>query len=207
MQEIKAWLNSNQDFDIGAKLYQQFGTNAFFKNLLKAGKTPFNLQQLPKKLAELLPEEIPAQKPEKPKPAAKEKELPTPNLSDHVKKLELDDYVKKLYKQLNLNRAILIQSDKESILFATAKQIKKIRKEISKTWTFIDFYNENGFLPDAAKDQKKHSPEEKIQLLRQSISKAKARLKKPNCKNREATEKLIEENIKQILALGGSVKC
>ena len=47
MQIIHNWLNSKQNFIVGRLLYEQFGTDKDFKNLLKQnGETPFNKKKL-----------------------------------------------------------------------------------------------------------------------------------------------------------------
>jgi hypothetical protein len=210
MQDIFAWLQNSQDFNVGAVLYKKYGQNSFFKKLLNDGPTQFNKVKLVAELTAILATAPPAKEkpfPKKDKDPVKENpEQKEPNIQDHIRKLELDEYAKKLYRQLDFNRAILTQTNKEVVLHETAKQILKIRKELIKVFVLINYYDENGYLPKQAV-VKNYSHKEKIQLLRQSNSKAKKRLENPECKDREQTLKLIEENNKQIIALGGSVKC
>jgi hypothetical protein len=208
MQDIQTWLSGNQDFETGAKLYIKYGHNSFFKNLLEAGPTPYNETKLVSELQNLAPvtpainQEPKALEPvQEPKPIIK----PVVNEAEHLKYIQLKDHVQTLYRQLDRNQAMLDLSEKQQILFDTARQIISLRKKIVDTWAIINFYEENGyFYKEPIK--KEFTVKEQIQHLRASISKAKQRLSKPNCLDREKTEQLIIDNKNKILVLGGKVK-
>jgi hypothetical protein len=208
MQDIQAWLSGNQDFETGAKLYMKYGNNSFFKNMLQAGPTPYNKTKLVSELQNLaLATPAIKQEPKVPQPEQEVKPIIKPELNeaDHLKYIQLKNHVQTLYRQLDRNQAMLDLSEKQQILFDTARQIVSLRKKIVDTWAIINFYEENGyFYKEPIK--KEFTVKEQIQHLRASISKAKQRLSKENCLDREKTEQLIIHNKNKILELGGKVK-
>lgn len=214
MQELNAWLSGVRDFETGANLYHRYGDNSFFKSLLKAGPTPYNVKKLGEELQALAPE--PPAVPEIPiipeKPVHQIPEIPKPETvkalfkpEEHAVYLQLHEDIKTLYRQLERNMAMLDFSNDQAQLYSIAKHIVSLRKKITNTWAYINYYDEHGCFKSNPKP-KEFNNKEKIQHLRVSNSKAKARLKKKNCLDRERTEQLIIENNKKIIALGGKVK-
>jgi hypothetical protein len=55
MQEINAWLHSNQDFEAGKALYFEYGKNSFYKTILSKGPTPYSIDKLEVWLKALAP--------------------------------------------------------------------------------------------------------------------------------------------------------
>jgi len=212
MQEINAWLQSNQNYEAGLLLYSTYGKSRFLKDLFTSGPTPYNIEKLETELKNLAPTS----------PAIIEVETQTTHLSDAIDKIytqtfksksaEIEDQVKLLalkserdnkYRQLERNMNVLDLSADKSVLHATAKQILLLHDQITDLWRQIDYFNDKGhFLFEKAKLPPKT---DKIQLLHQSISRAKTRLKNVKCRNPKQTEKLIADKITQLLELKKSL--
>lgn len=212
MHEINVWLNLNSDFYIGVDLYEKYGSNSFLKKLLRSGgATPYNILKLETELKRLSPAlEV---KPDVLKPLPnREKLADIPTQPDtikshpenHVKYLQLVEYKKNLYRQLERNMMELDVSEKEIILHMTAKTILALHNKIQDIYKLLDFFDEKGQFP-AKKEVISRSPPEEIQLLRVSTSKAKQRLESGKCRDVQQTKTLIEQNNKRILELGGKV--
>ena len=92
----------------------------------------------------------------------------------------------------------------------TAKQVLSLHGKLQDCWKLIDYYDEHGSFPlvkPTVEDVRAElTPADEIQLLRQSTSKAKTRLKNPNCRDVDATKELIKRNNERIIQLGGKVK-
>ena len=206
MQEINAWLNNSGDFKTGMLLYIKYGSNSFFKKTLeKFGETPFNIQKLGAELSALAPT-LPANQEYQELDADSSKQPPFPPLcpKETERYLSLKVLQQTKYRQLDHNRAALAISTDKSYRHLTAKQIIKLTDQIRDIYILLDFYEINQKFPDvAAKDNLICTPEEEIQLLRQSNSKAKSRIKKGNCRNLHKTEQLIIKNNKRISELIG----
>jgi hypothetical protein len=215
MQEINAWLQSNQDFNAGAALYVKYGTNSFLKGLLEKGPTPYSIRKLEAELINLAPAE-PAII-DTPQPTI-EADQPVPkaeqafNADDQKKRskdfalyLLIKEDQKNLYRQLERNMIELDLGKGERLLHLTAKQILSIHSKITDNYKLIDLFDVEGKFPDP-KLPIEYTPKEEIQKLRVSNSKAHTRLKNPDCRDPEETRKLIEKNNARIIELGGKVK-
>jgi hypothetical protein len=235
MQEVNAWLRSGKDFEVGKSLYVKYGTNSFFKSLLNTqGATPYNVKKLGAELKTLAPappaivNQIKTSKPlvdtktgksvikdtiivtDQPSPTENEplpssEPLAPKSPDDFAKYLELKELLKSTYRQLERNMAELDISTKETYLHLCAKNILSLDDKIKTIWKFIDYFDEHGSFP-GTKPEVVRTPAEEMQLLRQSTSKAKTRLKSPTCRDVEATKQLIIDNNKRIFELGGKVK-
>lgn len=217
MQEINAWLLSEQNFVKGVALYTRYGTNSFFKRLLQsAGPTPYNIQKLSAELTKLAPAspaipeipvipEIPERNPStntEPVNTAKATLQVNPNGRDHSQYLKLlarrDDVV----RQLDRNMAALDFSENNNVRLATAKQILRLHQIKQELWALIDHYQANGsFEPVEVKEPP--SREKQMQLIYQSICKARKRLADPEYKDKKKTLLLIEAKQKQLEELKG----
>jgi hypothetical protein len=215
MQEINAWLQSNQDFNTGAALYVKYGTNKFFKTILEKGPTPYSVIKLEAELIRLAPATpaiIDAPQPiieaDQPVPK-KEQALPVEDQQkrskDFAMYLLIKEGQKTLYRQLERNMIELDLGKGERLLHLTAKQILSIHSKITDNYKLIDLFDVEGKFPDP-KQPIEYTPKEEIQKLRVSNSKANMRLKNPDCRDPEETKKLIERNNARIIELGGKVK-
>jgi len=226
MQEINAWLRSGKDFETGKALYIKYGKNSLFKSLLNTqGATAYNIKKLGADLKDLAPappaitnDAPPAsivtfepppvnvqegEKPDAPTPGA----APTNNTSEYPKYLQLKEYIQTLYRQIERNRTELDLGTNPAFLHQTAKQILSLHGKLQDTWKMIDYYDEYGHFPLVKAEVKVIRPAaEEIQLLRQSTSKARTRLKSEGCRDVEATKALIQKNVQRIKELGGTVK-
>lgn len=195
MQEINAWLQSDQDYYSGVKLYSKYGKSDFVKNILSAGPTPFNIQKLEAELTKLAPA-----------PPANAVEIPptiTPidqaipllindkkKIYDHQRFLTLEQDRNNLYREIERLMAFnsILQDPNE--LHRTAKSILLKHQKIQSIWHELDLYAESGTFPE--KEIKVIKTNRK-QLIHQSISKAKKRLQSGKCKNVERTKALINK--------------
>ena len=223
MQEINAWLKSEQDFNEGVCLYQKYGANTFFiKILLSDGPTQYNIDKLGAELESLAPAlpaiiDIPKKKintnPTENKQAG-QTHTPPLSLADQQpasdngleRYLGLKELLKTTYRQIERNMAELDLNTKESLLHLTAKNILSLHQKTRDIYKLLDHYDEHGKFPVVKNIEVVRTPAEEIQLLRQSTSKAKTRLKSKTCRDRTETENLIEANNRRIIELGGKVK-
>lgn len=220
MQEINAWLLSEQNFVKGVALYTRYGTNSFFKGLLQsAGPTPYNIQKLSAELTMLgaaspaIPEipdnsvipEIPERNPStnaEPVNTAKAPRQVNQNGRDHSQYLKLLARRDEVVRQLDRNMAALDFSTDQHVLHQTAKQILRLHQTKQELWAQIDHYQTHGsFEPIEVKEAP--SREKQMQLIYQSICKARKRLADPHYKDKEKTMLLIEKKQKQLEELKG----
>ncbi|MFD2163679.1 hypothetical protein ACFSJU_14815 [Paradesertivirga mongoliensis] len=223
MQDINAWLHSERDFTKGAELYQKYGTNSFFRTLLKAGPTPYNVKKLGEELEGLAPgtpASVEAQaerlkvkgEGEAPKEEVKvniringkQKSAisETQRAADMRKYLALKAERDKILLQIDNNKFLLNYESNQVVLHQTAKQLLKLWDKKQELWMLIDYYDEHGCF-EVVEVVPEKSREEKMQLIYQCISRANSRLKKPGYKDREKTLKLIEEKRKELEVLKG----
>jgi hypothetical protein len=214
MQEINAWLHNGQEFTQGVKLYTEHGKNSFFKKLLLAGPTPYTIEKLEAELRSLAP--APPAIQDKPKqffdsnqpPVGKtEADLVDQESSseDFTRYLQLKEHQKTLYRQLERNMIELDLSENERIRHMTAKNILGLNSKIQDIYKLIDLFDEKGKFP-TEKEQVTRTAADEIQLLRVSNWKANQRLQSKKCRDVLQTKKLIEDNNKRIIELGGTVK-
>lgn len=199
MQDIHAWLQSSQNYNEGVLLYNKYGKSIFFKTLFSTGATPYNIEKLEAELISLAPTP-PAIKQQTEKPITEKPpiDLPPqkPTANNHAIYIALQEDNKTKYRQLERNMIELDLQKNEQILFTTAKQILKLHKAIQSNYVLIDYYEEHGFFPQ---DEAPQAPKtETAQLLMQSISKAKTRLKSGKCRNIEQTLQLIAEKTEKL---------
>lgn len=214
MQEINAWLSADHDFYKGAELYEKYGTNSFFKKLLRsAGPTPYNVSKLRAELEKLAPSS-PATEEIKPvdavtlpvpseQPATVEMpEKSAPNQKDHARYLFLLQRRNDAVMQLDRNMAILDLSNDRNVLFQTAKQVLRLHQQKEEVWSLIDYYQEHGTF-EIVPEPEKPSREKEMQQIYVSLSKARKRLADPEYKDRAKTEKLIADKLKRLEELKG----
>ncbi len=213
MQDIKAWLSGDRDFERGAELYGKYGQNSFFKELLTAGPTPYNEKKLGEELEALLPSE-PASVSDNESPVAKKDTLqeievvPQTHRSnfqraeDHSRYIALCNRRDQIVQQLDRNMAALDFSTDRTVLHETAKQILRLNQQKQEIWAQIDHYQKNQSF-EAKEPVKEKSREEKMQLIYQSISKARKRLADPAYQDKPRTQKLIEKKLKELESIKG----
>lgn len=204
MQDINAWLQSDQDYNTGLALYAKYGKSDFLKKLFADGPTPFNNQKLEAELQKLAPTQ-PAieQSAIEPEDILSETEnIPALTINDskfspnsiaenQVRYLAIKDDIGLRYRQMENNMLALDYVNDEDILCQTAKQVLKLHRKIRDNWMLIDHFDEHGFFP--YQKVKKPPVTSAMQLLHVSICKAKKRLQSPNCRDVAETQKLLEE--------------
>lgn len=228
MQEINGWLRSGKDFETGKALYIKYGKNSLFKSLLNTqGATPYNIKKLGADLKKIAPAPpaithdappipiVAAPLPPPVKEGAGKVEpdnqaTPANNTSEYPKYLQLKQHIQTLYRQIERNRTELDLQTNQNLLHMTAKQMLSLHGKLQDCWKLVDYFDEHGSFPlvkpTIEEIRAKLSPAEEIQLLRQSTSKAKTRLKSPGCRDVEGTKALILKNNQRIIKLGGKVK-
>jgi len=204
MQDINAWLQSDQDYNTGLALYAKYGKSDFLKKLFADGPTPFNNQKLEAELQKLAPTQPAIGQP----PVESKNILPetedtlTSNINDsrlspdsiaenQVRYLSIKEDIGLRYRQMENNMLALDYVNDEDILCQTAKQVLKLHRKIRDNWMLIDHFDEHGYFP--YEKVKKPPITSAMQLLHVGICKAKKRLLSPNCRNIAETQKLLEE--------------
>jgi hypothetical protein len=150
-EKIYQWLGSKQDYAMGYALLEAYSSNTFMVQML-AVKDDWNAKVLAKtlkKLADSVPNMIVEEKFEKAKAMVKEV---VARLSDSVDApseiIEKVEHRKKIYnegKKLHA-RLELYKTDQER--FVAADRIEAIRRELKQIWSFTNFYDDNGRLPE-----------------------------------------------------------
>ena len=195
MQEISKWLKGNQDFASGLELYMRFGKSDFNKNLLRgSGPTPFAINKLKILLTQLNEGEscIKAE----PK-VSRAEPVTVCKTKQNEKYLILIKRKTDLYTQLNYYMGEKHHLPEGDLLKLCAFTILNLHQKLTECWAMIDYYQAKGCFPDEP-EPIQYDNKTQIQYLRQSISKAKTRLKNPKCRNRESTEKLLAENTERM---------
>lgn len=200
MQEIINWLSSDKDYSKGVSLYAQYGKSDFYKNLFASGKTPYNIDKLKDELAKLV-EGFKSVPKAVVKPDIVSLPAKTEAPKDYPRYLRIKEEVSGLYAQANRAKFALDKERNPNLLLKIALTLKKLKKAIRERYMLLEHYDLHGAFPTEihiAKADDFESPSQKIQLLRQSNSKAKKRLQNPACKNKVATAELIARNDKLI---------
>lgn len=204
MQAINAWLQSDRDYKTGLALYAKYGQSSFLKTIFAQGPTPYNLLKLEAELESIAPAP-PAVKVESLKLKAENEKIDTSDApkvdtsKNHRIYLELQEEQKNKYRQLQRNMVELDLQTNENILHQTAKQILHLHKKITDNWKTLDHYDEHGVFPFQKEKPIPKTPA--IQLLHESLSKAKRRLKSGKCRDIAQTTNLIAEQTAKLKAL------
>lgn len=202
MNDIKEWLNSPTDFVEGVKLLEKYNGNPFYIKLLKAqGPTEFNKNKLKSELQKILPEEIPSSAPviQADPPLRTNPVQRKASNSDQLTYLRLLKQRDETYRQLDHNNVVLDLSSNQDVLYQTALKLKSLWNKQQEIWAKIDFYQENGYFPEPEPVKEILTPE--IQRLYVSINKAEKRLEKPDCRNRQKTEALLQQKRERLQQL------
>jgi len=203
MIEISNWLAGTRNYDTGVALYTKYGGSEFYKKLFTQRNDVTTQARLADLLAALLPE-APAQNPKHANVITEvtaAKQAPKTD-ADNKKYLDLLKRKGNLYTELNFLMAQRLSLPEGDVLRDCALQILATNQKLRECWAQIDYYQDNGHFevkqpaPVVVMD-----PDQRAQHLRQSISKCKARLAAPGCRNRAATQKLLDERMAELATL------
>ncbi|SEM66251.1 hypothetical protein SAMN05192574_101382 [Mucilaginibacter gossypiicola] len=193
MQAIANWLQ-NGTYDDGVRLYEQHGSNAFLKQKFKlGGANAYNVTKLREELVRLA-ESVTPKAESQPLPTTEPVKKPSaqPKPEQAKKYLQLTNKKQKLYQLLGMLMEQKHYLPEGEELRQCAAKILTTHQQITETWAAIDYYQEHQCFPDdEVKPKETLEPKKEMQLLRQTISKAKARLASPSCRNREQTQQLL----------------
>jgi hypothetical protein len=151
MQIIQNWLNSKQNFTVGRLLYEQFGTDKGFKNLLKQnGDSPFNRKKLREDLTAI------ANGTQKKAISGLSKQMVTKEMPEGNSPLlqALNKEWKPLYMRMNFLRHQLqsfgSDNSKETVAKADPMclEILELEQQCMKIWAKRDHVLEHGRLPE-----------------------------------------------------------
>lgn len=195
MQGIKEWLQSPGDYLAGITLFEAHSTNAFLIKLFRSqGPTPYNVSKLKSELQKLMPAEkeiapryVPVSKPGKHEASTQ----PPPKEDQHREYLILKKQLQTVYRQLDHNIAALNIAKTKEVRKDTAFQILALHRKKIRFLDEIEYYDEHGCFPEKQPEKEITTPE--MQRLYVQIWKAEKTLSKPECRNREKTEKLLAE--------------
>jgi len=182
MQAIAEWLK-NGTYEQGVLLYQQHGGNSFLKQKFKGGANEYNAAKLREELSRLADGAAPVHEP-KPVATKPQAERPAPPATDLAKKyLSLVNKKTKLYLQQNMLMEQKHHLPEGDELRLCAVAILSTNQQLMEVWAQIDYYQAHGKFPDEEVVEKPAlEPKKEMQLLRQTISKAKTRLESPTCR-------------------------
>jgi len=204
MSTLSEWLNGNRDFAAGVKLYADHGGKAFYLGMFdKAGPTDYNKGKLLAELQKLAVNEPSKPVTGNPKPAPKPAPSlkPTPDkTADNRRYLDLIRRKKDLYTEMNMlmmEKGFLPPGEK---LRVCAFAIIKTHQAIVENWALLDHYQEHQSFPTKPPKPQRDDKVQK-QYLQQAISKAKARLINPKCRDRVATELLLKQRMAELAEL------
>jgi hypothetical protein len=208
MQAIIDWLNSDKNYFKGIDLYLQLGTSDFYKKLLPQRDDEFNRKKLIELLTALSPgtrSEVRSQKSEV-KPTEPIQQV-SDKKADNSRYLALIKKKGDLYTVLNMlkNQSRFLPDGEE--LRKCAVDILVTNQKLMECWALIDHYQDNGCFEVKAESEKpKVDPVKEIQYLRQSISKCRSRLKSQGCRDKAATEQLLNEQLGRLAELSPKKK-
>jgi hypothetical protein len=215
--EIKAWLHNDEDYMLGAKLYEKYGDDAFLSSMFAIGETRYNRERLTESL-KLIASSV--------KKGTKNKVNPEPETESEpiytTLKFPLHQYpkpirqqidqadklhkqAKRMFRELQLNKRIIAgyEEDKWPYLSTDERKQNALRildlfEENRRCWNEVNFYEEHGKILSPGKAPKFNLPEGEAALqveifrLRPLVSKWKKRLKdtKDEIRKTECAEKL-----------------
>lgn len=201
MQAIADWLKTG-DYIQGIQLYDQYGSNSFLKTKFKAGPNDYNVKKLREELAALCPVESRESVVESREPVVAPPMTFGPTPDNAKRYLQICNKRDKLYRELNMLMEQKHYLPDGEELKKCAFAILSTHQKVSECWAQIDYYQEHGRFPNDDKPiAKAIEPKREMQLLRQTISKAKSRLKSPGCRDREQTQKLLDDSIAKLAVL------
>lgn len=210
MQSIAAWLQ-NGTYEEGVRLYEQHGSNSFLKQKFKAGPNDYNTPKLREELAKLAPlvpvagaESESSKITSHPAPHT-DTSVPKPNPDHAYKYLQLTKRKQRLYIELNMLMEQKHHLPEGEELRLCCVSILRLHQQITEAWALIDHYQEHQSFPEDEKKEKPQlDPKKEMQLLRQTISKAKKRLESASCRDKVQTETLLaisRNKLAQLVAL------
>lgn len=222
MKEVQNWLKE-KDYDEGVKLYCRIGSDSFLKSIFESGDTFYTRQKLLEELSKFITEKpISPVRQWNPSDYDKEfndaftdaltksfqaestqsiinEQCPintSTNLEQNYNQnnfryLKLCKRRDELNRQISRNMVLLDETRSKSRRHETAKQILSLDRKKREIWAEIDYYTEHGELMPVA--VKKEPKTDEIQRLYVQIYKAEKRLQKTELRNREKTEKLLND--------------
>lgn len=179
------------------QLYEQHGGNSFLKTKFKAGANDYNMAKLREELERLVASPLTPSKGEgvvtapvsagyKPQPTA-----------DQAKRyLQICNQRDKLYRTLNMLMEQKHHLPEGEELRKCCAGILITHQKVTEAWAAIDYYQQQGRFADdeAVAEKPPIEAKKEMQLLRQTISKAKKRLLSATCRDREQTQKLLSDS-------------
>ena len=205
MQVIADWL-LNGTYEAGVMLYKKYGTSDFLKKKLAVHRDEVRLrdelQQLAPKTLLPVPDKKTLQKP---------LTTPPPIATNHAEAKEHLFLLKKrdnIYRELNSLMAERPFTPAGAELLRVARTILLRNQALMEIWAKLDYYAENGtFVAEPIIERQQFAPtKESVQLLRQTISKAKARIASGKCRNLEQTQLLLKASGEKLSVMLAELK-
>jgi hypothetical protein len=167
--EIISWLNSDQKYETGLKLYIQHGTNSFLKKVLATGPNPFNTEKLEDELQLIHDSQNTTAR-----SSGVYRGRDYEGLDDAIK--EMIATVKSLYKMNGAKLAQLKYQKTDQKRAIMAHQILDNDQQARELLHQIDYFEEHGTIPKVPDQDLEMSEAEMthlIRLIRSRISKNK----------------------------------
>jgi hypothetical protein len=161
MQILLNWLAGDRNFSVGATIYQAFGTNQPFKDLLNMGETPFARELLSEELEKMYKDGVPD---EEPPSLMGEQDTDTAVMppSDNEILQALTNEWQPFYQRMNFLRHELDKfgnsNSAEAIEWRQprAREIKVLEKQCIAIWKKRDYFlkhNKLPFVPEIKKER------------------------------------------------------
>lgn len=183
MERVKKWLD-NPVYEQGVNLYNDLGSNDFLKSIFRQGENEYSRKKLFDELYELLPEKS---------EYSEITEFPEINKPNDflLKKLRHDR--QQVYRQIDANMFALRQARSESSRKEHAFQILRLQRKKQSILDDIDHLEAHGTLLPVPEKSEFTTPE--IQRLYVQIWKLRKRLARTDLRNREKSQKLLDDKL------------
>lgn len=182
MERVIKWLD-DPNYNSGVQLYDELGKNDFLKKIFNQGETDYSRKKLFEELSAMAGDYQPQNIP-----------IESKDNSYLLKKLRHDR--QQVYRQIDANMFALRKARNESSRKEHAFQILRLQRRKQEILDNIDHLEEYGTLPP--KQTKKDFITPEIQRLYVQIWKTRKRLERTDLRDRDRTQKLLDEKLKHL---------
>jgi len=200
--EVRHWM-VEREYWTGVELFCKLSDSSFLKDLFRSGKSKYNEQKLLQELKGFI---------ESDNVITQETEIldePQESLSDKKYKnqfllTKLQHELKQVFRQLDDNRFALERCRTDNTRKDYAFQILSLVDKKRDIYAHIDYFHENGCLPNLEQKKKSYDTPE-LQRLYVQVWKLRKRLEKPieELRNKAKTEQKLRIKLARIEELKG----
>lgn len=184
MERVRKWLE-DPSYATGVRLYLEFGTNDFLKEVFRGGESEYTRRKLFEELSSM----------DSSQPASDyvDSSATSPLIDNSFLLMKLRKEREQVYRQIDANMFALRKARSEASRREHAFQILRLQRRKQEILDNIDHLELHGTLPAAPKKKEFVTPE--IQRLYVQIWKTRKRLERTDLRNRERTEKLLRDKL------------